>query len=292
LKDYTAANDAFLSEPVPIPGTFAAVIDAYLNSPEFGDLAVSTKKNYRIYIKRICPVFGGASIHAIKRKHIKGFRNKIQGRAAANQVVRVFGAIMAWAIDNDIIEVNPTRDIKMFRGGEYKPWPDPLVEKFFSEAPPHLVWPVAMGLWTGQRRGDVLAARWADIEDGTIHFVQQKTGAEVWVPILPALDAVLSTIPRRSLYILTTRRGLPWTPKGFTEVFGRYMRGIGAGGYVFHGLRKNFSVMAAEAGATVDELKSVTGHKSDAMAAHYTRRANRKRLAKSAILKIRGVNDD
>ena len=59
------------------------------------------------------------------------------------------------------------------------------------------------------------------------------------------------------------------------------MRGIGAGAYRFHGLRKNFMKEASEAGGTPAEVKSWSGHKSDAMVEYYTKRADRKRLARS-----------
>jgi integrase len=290
LKDYARAENESRGAVYCGDDTFSAVIDAYQESPEFLALAQSTRDNYAIYLNKIRPVFGPSPIHDITRRHIRDFRRAVP--KAGNQVVRVFKAVMAWAVDMDIIEVNQALGIKMVKGGEHKPWPDALIERFFRDAPPHLVWVVAIGLWTGQRRERVLSVRWADITDGVIHFKAHKGGNEVWVPVLPALSEVLETIPKRSLHILTTRAGRVWTPGGFGQAFRKYMRSIDAGDYVFHGLRKNFSVMAAEAGATVDELKSVTGHKSDAMAAHYTRRANRKRLAKSAILKIRGVNDD
>ncbi len=288
LRDYQEAAAGFgEAGPFGVPDLFAGVISAYLTSPEFKDLAQSTRDNYRMYLKQLRPVFGPSSIHDIKRRHVKAYRDSIADRRGkANQSVAVMLSVMAWAIDADLIEVNPALGIKRLKGEERKPWPQPLIERFMAEAPNHLVWAVAMGLWTGQRRGNVLGAKWADIEGGAIHFPGQKKGEEVWTPILPALDAVLSTIPRRSLHILTNRQGEVWKPVGFSQELRKFMRGIDAGEYVFHGLRKNFLIVAAEASGTAAELKSWSGHKSDSMVEHYIRRADRKRLATSLRDKV------
>jgi integrase len=46
-----------------------------------------------------------------------------------------------------------------------------------------------------------------------------------------------------------------------------------------HGLRKTAARRAAEAGATVNELEAMFGWEGGTMALHYTRSANRRRLA-------------
>ena len=49
-----------------------------------------------------------------------------------------------------------------------------------------------------------------------------------------------------------------------------------------HGLRKNAAVELAEAGATVEELMAVLGHKTPKMALYYCRLADQKKLADQA----------
>jgi integrase len=55
---------------------------------------------------------------------------------------------------------------------------------------------------------------------------------------------------------------------------------------VFHGLRKTAAVIMAEAGCTTEQIKAITGHRTDSMAAYYARQANQKVLAKAAIKKV------
>ena len=288
LEDWRIAEAEYLgTTPFGVKESFNEIADRYLVSPEFNDLGAGTQKNYRVYIKQLRRDFGLSPIGDIKRKHIRAYRDGIAERkGAANQSVRVMMALMAWAIDADLIEINPAANIKELKGSEYLPWPDPLIERFFKEAPKELVWAFAVGLFSGQRKGDVLKAKWKDIEDGTIHFVQQKTGAEVWVPILPELETILKSIPRRSLHILTTKTGRVWTKSNFDSTFKRCLDDLGIGEYVFHGLRKNFLEMAAEAGGTNAEMKSWSGHTSNTMVDHYIKRADRKRLANAMKAKV------
>ena len=53
-----------------------------------------------------------------------------------------------------------------------------------------------------------------------------------------------------------------------------------------HGLRKAGATRAAENGATTAQLRAMFGWTNDAMPAHYTRTADRGRLAKEGMTKL------
>ena len=55
---------------------------------------------------------------------------------------------------------------------------------------------------------------------------------------------------------------------------------------MLHGLRKCAARKLAEAGCSEQEIMSVTGHRTSAMVAHYTKGANKKRQANAAITKL------
>ena len=55
---------------------------------------------------------------------------------------------------------------------------------------------------------------------------------------------------------------------------------------VLHGLRKTAARTLAEAGCSVHEIMSITGHKSITEVERYTREASQKKLATAAILKL------
>ena len=53
--------------------------------------------------------------------------------------------------------------------------------------------------------------------------------------------------------------------------------------YVLHGLRKSAGVAMAEAGATVEQIMAVFGHKTPKMALYYCREANKRKLTNGAM---------
>ena len=55
-----------------------------------------------------------------------------------------------------------------------------------------------------------------------------------------------------------------------------------------HGFRKAAATRAANAGATVAELEAIFGWQGGAMAALYTRAADRRRLSQGAMHKLQG----
>ena len=143
-----------------------------------------------------------------------------------------------------------------------------------------------LGLYTGQREGDCLAMSWHDYDGGHIKVVQSKTGAKLKIPVHKALKAVLDAQPRVSPIILTTASGKPFTCQNFRHHWGAAMKAAGLTGLVFHGLRYTAAARLAEAGCSLKEIAAITGHKSLAMLAKYSRGADQERLAGAAILRL------
>lgn len=64
----------------------------------------------------------------------------------------------------------------------------------------------------------------------------------------------------------------------------------GLQGLVFHGLRKTATGNLAEAGCTSEQIKAITGHKTDRMVSHYVAGAKQKERAKAAMKKLEAIN--
>jgi integrase len=77
----------------------------------------------------------------------------------------------------------------------------------------------------------------------------------------------------------------PLTKESFGNLFRAACREAGVPGSC-HGVRKIAATRAANAGATEAELMAIFGWTDHQMAAHYTRTANRRRLAAQAIGKL------
>jgi Phage integrase family len=145
-------------------------------------------------------------------------------------------------------------------------------------------------LYTGQRVSDVVRMGRASIKDGAIVVKQKKTGADVTVPILPALKAVLDEVTKRKITptFLVIQYGKARTPEGLSTMFKSWTQEAGLPDDCHaHGLRKSFAVIAAEAGLTTHQIAALTGHKTPAEVAKYTDAADRRRLAAEGMEKIR-----
>lgn len=147
---------------------------------------------------------------------------------------------------------------------------------------------MALLLYTGQRRSDVvLLGRQHERDGGTsLGFRQVKTGAWVELPIWSPLKAALSAGPKGGLTYLETAYGRPFSAAGFGNWFGEKCRAAGLKGYTAHGLRKAAATRLAEAGATAHEIMAVTGHASLSEVQRYTKAAEQKKLARSALGKL------
>jgi integrase len=88
---------------------------------------------------------------------------------------------------------------------------------------------------TGQKIGDVLEMHWSNIQGGGIVTHQNKTGKELWVPILRELQAALGAASRHSVFILTNERGINrWSCRGASQAVRNIRERIGAVRYDIH----------------------------------------------------------
>jgi integrase len=86
---------------------------------------------------------------------------------------------------------------------------------------------------------------------------------------------------------LVTEFGKPFTAAGFGNWFREQCDVANLRHCSFHGLRKAASVRLAEAGCTPHEIAAITGHASLKEIVRYTQTADRKRLARSAMEKVK-----
>ena len=135
--------------------------------------------------------------------------------------------------------------------------------------------------YTGLRRGDAVRVGRQHVRDGVITIRTEKTGEVVSVPILLPLSTSIAATETGDLTFLVTEAGQPWVKESFGNWFREASRVAGCAGSA-HGLRKAGARRAAERGATERQLMAIFGWSSAKMAQHYTRAADRARLAHAA----------
>jgi integrase len=292
---YKAVEDAPLKKEKRTrgaPGTFDRLVQDYFASADFLRLANTTRTAYRHVIERLLreEKIGHRLVIQMTRQHVQ---NMVAKRAAtpgaANDVLKKIKILVHFAIDNGWRTDDPTLRIKKFAEGEFHTWTDEEIAAYERH------WPIgtrertafALLLYTGQRASDVKAMSWQDLENASIRVVQGKTGTKLSVPLHPELAHILEAWPKTDLVMLTTSFGKPFTSKGFSNYMAARIAAAGLPDRcVTHGLRKAAARRLAEAGCSANEIAAVTGHATLEEVARYTKAAEQKRLAQSAMRRL------
>lgn len=283
------ASTVEVAESAIAPGTFNDLIARYYRSAAWkGIQSETTRTVYRGQIERFRDVYGDRAVRTMKAKHIAGLMAKMADTpsAASNIKKRLsqifdFAILLGWRRDNP---TKPVRAPKSKSQG-FHTWTEDEIGAFEQR------WPIGtrerlafdLLLYTGQRRSDVATMGPHQVYDGRIVLRQQKTGRELELPIHPNLRASIeATASSQSAFIATTL-GKPMAIASFGNWFGAACRSAGLKGCTAHGLRKACARRLAELGLSNQLIKAVTGHVTDSEVARYTRAAEQRGLADTAM---------
>jgi integrase len=270
------------------PGTVADLVRRYYAAPEFTGLADSTKATYRNQLNRFIELHGSKPVRLMERRHIKAIIGAMSDRpGAANSLLARLKLLMKFAIEEGLRRDNPALGVKGFRTGNdgFHSWTDDEIAKFEATHAIGTRARLAMALLlnTGQRRSDVVRMGHQHVSKGRIQVKQQKTGAHLWIPVHPDLVAIIAATPRDNLTFVTTAQGKPFSAAGFGNWFRECCDEAGLPQCSAHGLRKAAARRLAEAGCSNQQIKSITGHQTEAEVARYTRAAEQEVMAKQAM---------
>lgn len=264
---------------------------AYKRSPEWEALRQSTRTTYSIYLRDV-EHLADAVASGVKRHVLLGMRDavaKTRGPGAATGFMRAASALWGWAIERGFLEHNPIRGAKGLPGGHLPAWTAEQAARGMADLPEPYRRVVVLALYTGQRRGDLVALRWSAYDGRTIRLAQGKTGARLAIPVHPDLRAEMDAWRKdaASTHVLTRADGRPWAAIELSQKLPRALRAMGLpAGLNVHGLRKLAAARLADAGCSVHEIAAITGHKSLGMVQLYTASADQERLAEAAILRL------
>lgn len=152
--------------------------------------------------------------------------------------------------------------------------------------------PVALAMFSGLRKGGVLALTKGAIRDWKIWRRTNKTGQELSVPIHPDLSRLLAQAPaHNAITIAATSNGTPWTESGFNSSFTKAIAALKRAGKVgdgltFHGLRHTVGTLLVEAGRDIDTVRRWLGQKTLAMEIHSTETADTSQRMREVVTKL------
>ncbi len=299
-EEFMAAYQGFLAENKPIAlsprtgeGSFGRLITEYYGSPAFrNNLKASSQKAYRYALEPLAKAHGHRLVKDMRADKIAKIIQDIGETkpGMANFTKSVLQKLMKYAVKAKWRSDNPVIGIDRFKGGEHHTWTEGELKTFETR------WPLgtrerlayALLLYTIQRVGDVAKMNRADIVEGELHVIQDKTGAELYLPILPELARAMKAYPAKGLTLIGTEDGRPLTRPALSHVMRDAIKAAGLPAKcVSHGLRKAGMRRLAEAGSTEKQIAAWSGHKTLREIERYTKAADQKRLARDATHKVK-----
>jgi integrase len=297
MTAYAAAVNNSLPVTIGIrrtkPGTVGEAVARYLGSTAFGNFRPSTQAMRRAILERFRVEHGDKRISKLEPEHVARLIGRLRPHAQRNMIKTLRG-LMEFSLTEGLITANPTIGVKLTKAkdtGGFPTWPVECIERYRAAHALGTHARLALELLYGtmQRRGDIVKLGPQHVQNGNILLRQQKTGAEVDIPILPELQAAIDAMPKGGhLAFLTTDEGKPFTPVGFSYRLGEWCKQASLPKNLSaHGLRKAGAVRFAEHDCTDHQIMAWGGWKTLAEVQRYTKAANRKRLAQQAADKLK-----
>jgi len=294
MRQYAAALDGVKVEAQEVgasrtkPGSIDALCVAYYRSPEFHNLKDSTQAVRRNIIERFRNDYGSQLLKGLRRRHIDEIiGRKKQTPEAANNLLKVLRVVFDYAVAVEMIDLNPAATVKRYRsrGEGIHIWSEEEIKQFQEQHSFGSRARLALELLlnTGQRKGDVVKMGWQHVHGEDIDVRQEKTDTPLLIPMHPELIRALASVPRTNLTFLMTERGASFTAAGFGNWFRDRCDEAGLPQCSAHGLRKAQVTRLVNAGCSNEQIKAITGHRSDSSLAVYKRGGNQRLLARQAL---------
>lgn len=273
-------------------GSLGWLIARYRETGEYLALSPATRKQRDNIFKHVVDQSGHVPAQLVTKAKIEQAKQKrVATPAQSRNFLDAMRGLFAWAVAAEFVKENPTEGVHnppRKKGPGFKAWTDEDVALYEARWPAgskERVW-LHVLLYTGLRRGDAVRIGKQHVRDGVATIRTEKTGAEVYITILPPLAHGLATGMTGDLAFICGADKRPLTKETFGNYFREACNAAGIVGKSAHGVRKLSATRVAEAGATVAELEAMFGWEGGAMASLYTRTANRRRLAAEGARKV------
>lgn len=269
------------------PGTLGALITSYRNSAGFKSLAGRTRADYQ-KIMNYLQKYAESPLDDLTHGALSRFRDKVfeeKKRKFANYTLTVLSILFEHAIEMEMASVNPVTKVKRVRKTKdtaeaNRPWTDEERETVEAVLPVHMRLPVALMMYCGLDPQDALKLPRTAVSDGMIDTRRGKTGVPVWMPMPDPVKDVLACAPKHDAITLCANSyGKPWTYNGFSTNWHRIKvkleeKGEVQPGLTLKGLRHTVATILREMGKDPATIANMLGQKTEAMAKHYSRRAD------------------
>jgi integrase len=272
-------------------GSVSAAIAEFYGSQSWRSLTGGSPAKRRQILERFREQHGHMPLGSLPKEFIVALLDTLPPHAGLNWL-KAFRHFFRWCVERKLVNNDPTLGLrlKVPKSDGHHIWSEDEIAQFEAH------WSVgtkarlalALGLYTAQRRGDIVRIGRQHIRDGVLSVRQQKTGAALAIPIHPELAAIIAASQCGHLTLLVTQTGKSYGANDFTDQFRSWCDAAGLPkACKFHGLRKSACTRLADAGCTAFEVAAISGHKTLSEVQRYTNAANQARLAQTAMERIR-----
>lgn len=253
-------------------GSVGWLVGEYKKDESYSSLSPSTQKLYQYSFNVLLEVFGDWPILEVTRKRVKTFYKDLLKEGTVrrqSQIMQNCRVVFRYARDEELINDNPFSEQNVSKApARDAVWNEDLLDavrdKAIEMGMPSIALAMQMGYDLGQRPQDLRAMSWAKYSGQKVKLKQLKT-KNTWVEIqvLPDLKRMLDETPKISPIILideATKK--PYSKDMLCRRVREVMTAAGIGDELqFRDLRRTAVVRLMDAGATLPEICSVTGHK-------------------------------
>jgi integrase len=286
-----AYNAALAGQPVttvagkPGKGSVSWLIARYRESSAWAALSETTRyQRDRIFLQ-ITEKVGDEAFAGVSAATIRNGREARKDTPfMANNYLRAVKGLFAWATEAEYVTVNPAAEVKelVVKTEGHEPWTIDDIRRYEKRWPAgtrERVWLHVLS-WTGLRLGDACTLGWQHVRDGNwVALRAEKTGEWLEFPLLPPLLETLQAGPTGDLTFIINAHDRPFVKESFGNAFRDACREAGIKGKSAHGLRKMLAGLAAEMGASEEQLQAWFGWQTNRMSGIYTRGASKKLMA-------------
>lgn len=278
-----------LHEPIKAkPGTLAGLIESYQGSPRFKNLKPRTQADYEKIIAYLAPL-AETPLAMIGPGFIAKLRDKTLAKKRAgfaNHMLAMLSSACHHGVEYELLERNPCVGIapSIITADRKRPnraWTPAERANVMAAAWPQLRLPIALAMFLGLRRGDIVKLPLQAYKDGWLTFRASKNDANLHLPVLGRLreimDQAIAERPANAttLLLCLNTRGRKWTDNGLSVQLGKFFdecreRGLMGPGGSLHGLRHSAGAELRGAGYDREQRKLILGHDTDEMAEHYS----------------------
>jgi integrase len=272
------------------PGSVSAAIAEYYGSQHFRGLTGGTPAPRRAILEKFREKHGRLPLASLPKEFIIALIDTMTPHEAKNwlKAIRHF---MTWCVERKLARLDPTSGVrvKLPKSDGFHTWTEDEIAQFEAHHPigSKARLALALGLYTAQRRADVVRIGRQHIKDNTLTVRQTKTGAVLTIPVHSDLAAIIAATPTAGLTLLMTKSGRSYSANKFSDQFRSWCDTAGLPPHCsFHGLRKAACTRLADCGCTVHEIAAISGHQSLKEIQRYTKAADQARLARAALERI------